>query len=83
VTFNRVQEFWQIKTPDDGRLGPKHVLTGKNKNSCIVDETVLLCVSYNNATGCLNTILRKNAEVITSNAESKRNEWGKYKQFTI
>jgi hypothetical protein len=55
--------------PDDGQLGLKHVVKkkaeGKNKNSYIVDRTVLLCVkSYSNATGCLNTILQKEVQWI-------------------
>jgi hypothetical protein len=33
-----VQQFWQIKVADDGRLGPKHVVEGnvKGKKNKIV-----------------------------------------------
>jgi hypothetical protein len=40
--------FIKIKTPDDGRLRPKHVVRKESErvNSCIVTE-VLSCVNYN------------------------------------
>jgi hypothetical protein len=52
--------FSKVKTPDDGRLRPKHIVRMENEgmNGCIVTE-VLLCVKCNNATGCLNTILHE------------------------
>jgi hypothetical protein len=54
--ITRISAVWQFshRTPEDGHLWPKHVMSDQN-NSFIVDGIVILCTL--NGTGCLNTEL--------------------------
>jgi hypothetical protein len=48
-------------TPDDGHVWPKHVVEREEDNKWITLWTEVQCMNeeYGNATGCLNTIFKR------------------------